>query len=142
MDAHEIALEIEEIICMSIEEPAGTGCGYGITEDGQDELKAFIETLINPLRKDSIMSDTTTTQVFAPIKKKGNYKVTARTVAYKTHKNTNMVLEEDETIIMDDKVFKAYTQELAVFAAMTEIEGYKGEKKVDMSDLKVSACLF
>ncbi len=53
MNAEEIAEEICEILCENAEEPAGRGCGYGITEDGQDELKAFIE-----LKRSSIMSGT------------------------------------------------------------------------------------
>lgn len=30
--------EIAEVVCQDIEEPAGTGCGYGIRQEGLDQI--------------------------------------------------------------------------------------------------------
>ncbi|MDB4507362.1 hypothetical protein N9064_00570 [bacterium] len=35
--------EIMEIICGEVDEPAGCGCGYGITEAGQDQVQSLLE---------------------------------------------------------------------------------------------------
>lgn len=32
--------------CENVDEPAGSGCGYGITEDGQSEIRATLERLL------------------------------------------------------------------------------------------------
>jgi len=32
-----------ETICPYMEEPAGRGCGYGIREEGHDELESFLK---------------------------------------------------------------------------------------------------
>ena len=58
MNAEEIADELFDIMCDEnyVEEPAGRGCGYGFTEDGQAEILAVIKRILPQSRKDSIMS--------------------------------------------------------------------------------------
>jgi len=82
--------------------------------------------------KDKIMSEPT----YAAVKRIGNYKVTAVETVQKTHKGTNMLLEEIENVMLDEVLFKGTTLELAIFDAMKQIEK---EGKCDMSNLKVSA---
>ena len=41
-----LAIEIEETIATEIEEPAGSGCGYGIREEGKEELEFLLRTSI------------------------------------------------------------------------------------------------
>jgi len=42
----DLVFEIEEIICepSSITEPAGRGCGYGISEEGETALTDFLKS--------------------------------------------------------------------------------------------------
>jgi hypothetical protein len=44
----DLVTEIEEIICTNIEQPAGTGCGYGVKDTGRQEL---INLLINRIER-------------------------------------------------------------------------------------------
>ena len=59
MNAEEIADELFDIMCDSnnVEEPAGRGCGYGFTEDGQAEILAVIKRILPQTEKDSIMKE-------------------------------------------------------------------------------------
>lgn len=59
MDTEQIIDEIQEIICQEIDEPAGSGCGYGLTEEGQINLKTFIETYFKPFERNKVMSNET-----------------------------------------------------------------------------------
>lgn len=34
--------DLEDVLCDHIEEPAGRGCGYGLTDDGSAEIKAIM----------------------------------------------------------------------------------------------------
>ena len=56
MDAEELAEELFDIMCDSnyVEEPAGHGCGYGFTEDGQAEILAVIKRILPQKEKDMI----------------------------------------------------------------------------------------
>lgn len=44
----DVVFEIEEIICEygNITEPAGRGCGYGISDAGEKELTAYLKNLL------------------------------------------------------------------------------------------------
>jgi len=44
----DVVFEIEEIICEPnhITEPAGRGCGYGISEEGEKALTAYLKKLL------------------------------------------------------------------------------------------------
>jgi hypothetical protein len=75
-------------------------------------------------------------QVFMPVKTVRNYKVTVVEQAYKTHDSTNAVTEDIETVILDEEVYQATSQELAVFQALTQLATV-GD--CDMTNLKVSA---
>ena len=59
MNAEEITEELFDIMCNEnyVEEPAGCGCGYGFTEDGQAEVLAVIKRIMPQTRKEeNIMS--------------------------------------------------------------------------------------
>ncbi len=56
MYAEEIAEELCEIFCENAEEPAGSGCGYGVTEDGQADILAVIKRIL-PQSERNIMSE-------------------------------------------------------------------------------------
>lgn len=45
-----LLLDLQEIVCTNIDEPAGQGCGYGITEAGQLEIKKLVENFLKPKR--------------------------------------------------------------------------------------------
>lgn len=48
-EIEKLAENIFEIICMEIEEPAGHGAGYGIREEGQEEVIEFLKKRIKEL---------------------------------------------------------------------------------------------
>jgi len=73
---------------------------------------------------------------YAAVKRIGNYKVTAIETAIETHKETNMIVTEAESVLLDEKLFKAPTQQLAEFAAFEECKAMEG---VDMANVKVSS---
>lgn len=43
----DLVFDIEEIICEHITEPAGRGCGYGITGEGEKALTEFLKTALS-----------------------------------------------------------------------------------------------
>lgn len=73
---------------------------------------------------------------YVPVKRIGNYKVTAIETAIETHKATNMIVTEAESVLLNEKLFKAPTQQLAEFAAFEEC---KAMKDVDMANVKVTS---
>ena len=73
---------------------------------------------------------------YAAVKRIGNYKVTAIETAIETHKATNIILTEAESVLLDEKLFKAPTQQLAEFTALKECEGMKD---VNMANVKVTS---
>lgn len=75
-------------------------------------------------------------QMYLPVKTVRNYKVTVVEQKYKVHDATNAVLEDSQDVILDDVVYQATSQELAIYDAMKCIE-QAGE--CDMSNLKVTA---
>ena len=127
MNAQEFQEELEEIVCTNLEEPAGHGCGYGFTEDGQAELTKLIKSFF-PERK-IIMNEPT----YAAVKKTRNFKITAIETVQKAHKGTNMLIEDEENVILNEKLFKGATKELALFDAMKEVEK---AAKCDMSNVR------
>ncbi len=74
--------------------------------------------------------------MYAAIKRIGNYKVTAIETAIETHQATNMIITEAESVLLDEKLFSAPTQQLAEFAAF---EACKAMEGVDMANVKVSS---
>jgi len=48
---NDLVFEIEEVICIPghITEPAGQGCGYGISDDGEKELTAFLKSKLQKI---------------------------------------------------------------------------------------------
>lgn len=73
---------------------------------------------------------------YAAVKKTRNFKVTAVETVQKAHKGTNMLIEDEENVILDEALFKGTTQQLAIFDAMKQIEK---EGKCDMSMLEITA---
>jgi hypothetical protein len=132
-NAEEIVDEICEALVGNIEEPAGSGCGYGVTEEGLAEILEVIKRILPQKEKESIMS---TVPTYAAVKRIGNYKVTAIETAIETHEETNMIVTEAESVLLDEKLFKASTQQLAEFAALKECEKMEG---VDMVNIKVTS---
>jgi len=43
--------EICEALCESIEEPAGVGCGYGVTEKGTEELSIILTNFLKKIKE-------------------------------------------------------------------------------------------
>ena len=43
---------LEEILCYNIEEPAGRGCGYGITSQGQKEMYEFVKNFLTHFKNE------------------------------------------------------------------------------------------
>jgi hypothetical protein len=78
-----------------------------------------------------IMSEPT----YAAVKKIRNFKITAVETVQKAHKGTNMLIEEIENIILDEVKFQSATKDLAMFAAMKQIEK---EGKCDMTSLEIT----
>jgi hypothetical protein len=71
---------------------------------------------------------------YAAVKTKGDYKITAVGTTYMTHSGTNMVLEQEVKVILDDVLYQGfYTEELALFAAMSDV---KEAGKCDLSNVK------
>ena len=70
---------------------------------------------------------------YAAVKTIRNYKITAVEVVQKAHKGTNMLIEDEENVILDEKLFKGATKELALFDAMKQVEK---EAKCDMSNVR------
>jgi len=46
VNAEEIAEELCEIFCENADEPAGRNCGYGVTDDGQEQILAVIKRIL------------------------------------------------------------------------------------------------
>jgi hypothetical protein len=132
MNQVEIVDDICEALVGNIEEPAGRGCGYGVTEDGIAEIMAVIKRILPQKEKDMIMS---TEPTYAAVKKTRNFKITAIELIQKAHKGTNMLIESDENVILDEALFKGTTPQLAEFAAMKQIEK---EGKCDMTMLEIT----
>ena len=131
MNSREIADELFEIMCDGnyIEEPAGRGCGYGFTEEGQAEVMEVIKRILSQTEKESIMN----TPQYAAVKTIRNFKVTAIETVQKAHKGTNMLIEDEENVLLEEKLFKGGTKELALFDAMNEV---KKDAKVDMANVR------
>ena len=70
---------------------------------------------------------------YAAVKKTRNFKITAVETVQKAHKGTNMLIEDEENVILNEKLFKGATKELALFVAMKEVEK---DAKCDMSNVK------
>jgi hypothetical protein len=70
---------------------------------------------------------------YAAVKKTRNYKITAIETVQKAHKGTNMLIEDEEKVILDEVLFKGATKELAMFDAMSEV---KKIEKCDMANVK------
>ena len=70
---------------------------------------------------------------YLAVKKTRNYKVTAVETVFKTHEGTNMLIEDEENIILDEEKFKGATKELALFAAMKQVEK---EAECDMANVR------
>jgi len=60
---------------------------------------------------------------YANVKTVRNYKITAIETIQKTHEGTNMLIEDYDSIILNEKLFAGATEELALFDAMTEVNG-------------------
>lgn len=75
----------------------------------------------------------TTTPTYAAVKKTRNYKITAIETVQTAHKGTNMLIDDEENVILNEKLFKGATKELAMFDAMTEV---KKDAKVDLANVK------
>ena len=63
---------------------------------------------------------------YAAVKRIRNYKITAIETVLKLHEGTNMILEDDEIIRLDEKKFKGATQELALADAVAEVKKIEG----------------
>ena len=72
---------------------------------------------------------------YAAVKTIRNYKITAVETVQKAHKGTNMLIEDEQNVILDEKMFKGATEELAMFDAMTEV---KKDVKCDITNVKWS----
>jgi len=70
---------------------------------------------------------------YAAVRAIRNYKITAIEVVQKAHKGTNILIEDEENVILNEKLFKGATRELALFDAMTEV---KKDAKIDMSNVR------
>jgi hypothetical protein len=70
---------------------------------------------------------------YAAVKKTRNYKITAIETVQTAHKGTNMLIEDEENVVLDEKLFKGATKELAMFDAMTEV---KAIKDCDITNVK------
>lgn len=141
MNAEEIVDEICEALYGNIDEPAGHGCGYGVTEDGTAEILAIIKRIIPQTRKEDVMSETTTTPVYVSGKTKRDYKVTAKATTLVAHGETQMLIETVETAILDGELYKGhYSGGMAEYAARKDIEKMiEDGLKVKMEDVEVTA---
>lgn len=72
---------------------------------------------------------------YAAVKKIRNYKITAIETVLKMHKGTNMILEDDEIVRLDEKKFKGATEELAQADAVEEVKKIEG---CDITNVKWS----
>ena len=72
MNAEEIAEELCEIFCENADEPAGRNCGYGVTEDGQDQILAVIKQILSQTLTERKCNMSTAT-----VKEQQVFKVTA-----------------------------------------------------------------
>ena len=43
--------DLLEVLCTGIDEPAGSGCGYGFTEDAQEQGLTLFTNVINEFKK-------------------------------------------------------------------------------------------
>jgi hypothetical protein len=86
-------------------------------------------------------TETTTTPVYVSVKTKGNYKITAEATTLTAHKGTNMLVEKEEVVVLDDVLYEGfYSADLAVFQARKDIEKLiKAGLKVKMEDIGVTA---
>jgi hypothetical protein len=70
---------------------------------------------------------------YAAVKTIRNFKITAVETVQTAHKGTNMLIEDEDNIILNEKLFKGATKELALFDAMAEV---KKDAKCDMTNLR------
>jgi hypothetical protein len=70
---------------------------------------------------------------YAAVKKTRNFKITAVETVQTAHKGTNMLIEDEENVILNEKLFKGATLELALFKAMKEVEK---DAKCNMSNVR------
>jgi hypothetical protein len=70
---------------------------------------------------------------YAAVKTIRNYKISAFETVQKAHKGTNMLIEDEENVILNEKLFKGATKELALFDAMSEV---KKDAKVNMDNVR------
>jgi len=59
---------------------------------------------------------------YANVKTVRNYKITAIETIQKTHEGTNMLIEDYDSILLNEELFAGATEELALFDAMTVVK--------------------
>ena len=64
MTREEFEDELYDIISGNIDEPAGHGCGYGITDDGQAEIASLIDSVLKQNRKEVSFMSTNTPEAY------------------------------------------------------------------------------
>lgn len=104
MDAEEILDEICEALVGNIEEPAGRGCGYGVTDDGLAGILAVIKRILPQNRKECIMKEQT---LFS-------YAVTETTKS----KDDNGQIDSKKLKILGTGIIPAFDHENAKIKAM------------------------
>jgi hypothetical protein len=87
------------------------------------------------------MNEVTSTPQYVAVRTKGNYKVTAKATILTAHKGTNMLVEQEEKVVLDDVLYEGfYSSGLAEFQARKDIEKLiKAGLKVKMEDVEVAA---
>jgi hypothetical protein len=126
VDLEHITEEICEILCENAEQPAGRGCGYGITEDGQAEILAVIKRILPQTEKESIM------------KEQKIYHVTVAEKIEDLIETTGIIQGINRTVLFDGKV-SAVTERSAEAKAKKHI---KSEYDEDNLEVKVEAVNF
>lgn len=91
------------------------------------------------------MSETTTTiPTYVAVKTRQPYKVKATAIILKAHDGTNMLLETEKKVVLDDVLYEGFTSEqLAEFSARKDIEIMLAEdpklKGIKQEDIEVTA---
>jgi len=75
---------------------------------------------------------------YANVKTVRNYKITAVETIQKTHEGTNMLIEDYDSILLNEKLFAGATEELALFDAMTRVK----DMECDMANVRWTVCPF